>query len=376
MICVSNNNFESILLDWAVEWLADRLVGAKVTIIDRAEVAEGDRSDALITIDTNSISTRLFVELRFGEVTPRTVTQFTSGQLLRMRSALYDIPMLVVAPFLSRQTQATLRSAGLGFLDHTGNAFLQLKSPAVYIETSGATSNPQRRAGSPRRTTLRGGNAGRLIRTLIDVAPPYSVTDLSRLTELDGGNVSRLLDALDQYGVLNRGERGRVTFTEIDSILSLWAERYSVLKSNKASLFVAPSSARGTYESLTDRTDVIVTGSFALPQTTRVTAPMQLIAYATQVDAVAESLGLVRTNEGANVVLLEPFDAVVAVNLRTSDGITHAAFSQVAIDCLTGSGRLPAEGAALVKWLVAHEEEWRIKSIDGAMQLRNPKLPS
>ena len=37
--------------------------------------------------------------------------------------------------------------------------------------------------------------------------------------------------------------------------------------------------------------------------------------------------------------------------------------SQVAADCLTGNGRMPSEGEALVTWMVENQAEWRTPSV-------------
>ena len=44
--------------------------------------------------------------------------------------------------------------------------------------------------------------------------------------------------------------------------------------------------------------------------------------------------------------------------------------SQAAADCLTGNGRMPAEGDALLQWMIENESLWRLdklpaKGIDG-----------
>jgi hypothetical protein len=44
-------------------------------------------------------------------------------------------------------------------------------------------------------------------------------------------------------------------------------------------------------------------------------------------------------------------------------GLRFAAPSQVAVDCLTGNGRMPAEGEALLEWMLANESEWRAESL-------------
>ncbi len=39
--------------------------------------------------------------------------------------------------------------------------------------------------------------------------------------------------------------------------------------------------------------------------------------------------------------------------------MTYAALSQVAVDLLTGPGRNPAEGQALLDWMETDERTWR-----------------
>src|SRR5437016_6365542 len=47
--------------------------------------------------------------------------------------------------------------------------------------------------------------------------------------------------------------------------------------------------------------------------------------------------------DGANVLLLEPFDEVVWERTRDEAGLIRVAVSQCAVDLLTGTGREPAE---------------------------------
>jgi hypothetical protein len=59
------------------------------------------------------------------------------------------------------------------------------------------------------------------------------------------------------------------------------------------------------------------------------------------------------------VLLLEPFDEVVFRRTRSADGLVAVASSQCAVDLLTGSGREPAQGDALIDWMTEHEDAWR-----------------
>ena len=66
------------------------------------------------------------------------------------------------------------------------------------------------------------------------------------------------------------------------------------------------------------------------------------------------------------MVLLKPFDSVARERTWDRANLRYAAPAQVAVDCLTGTGRMPAEGAALLDWMVAHEPQWRAGSLDAA----------
>lgn len=106
-----------------------------------------------------------------------------------------------------------------------------------------------------------------------------------------------------------------------------------------------------------------VTGSFAAVRLAPVAGPALLCVYTENVNALAEPLGLIPTDEGANVALLRPFDPVVWQRTDRQDGIRYVAPSQAAIDCLTGNGRMPAEGEALLEWMLANEQQWRLDSL-------------
>ena len=106
-----------------------------------------------------------------------------------------------------------------------------------------------------------------------------------------------------------------------------------------------------------------MTGSFAAVRLAAVAAPSMLVVYCEDVAATAERLGLLPADEGANVTLLRPYDDVAWLRASTVDGIDYAAPSQVVVDCLTGNGRMPAEGEALLTWMAADEDQWRAPSL-------------
>ncbi len=322
--------------------------------------------DAIDLRAPNGIIVTFAVEAK-RSMDPRAVEQLSAGLPRAIRSLAGQIPILAVAPWMSVRTQELLIREDINFIDLTGNTFIKLEDPALYIRTAGATRNPDPPLRG--RATVRGPKAARLIRLLVDVCPPYGVGEIAAATGLAPGYVSRLLDALDRAALVERARRGRVEDVDIAGLLRRWAESYDVLRSNEASLFLAPTGATRALERLAELPDlarVAITGSFAAVRVAPVAAPALLMAYSNDIGAVAEELGLLPADEGANVVLLRAFDPIVWERSSEESGIRYVAPSQAAADCLTGNGRMPAEGEALITWLTENEPRWRLPSIGEA----------
>jgi hypothetical protein len=295
---------------------------------------------------------------------PRAVEQLTSGLSGVIRSIASNIPILVVSPWMSARSRELLARDGINFIDLTGNALLKLENPALYVSAVGAARNPQ--PASRGQARVRGPKAARLIRLLTDVRPPYGVSEIAAATGLTQGYVSRLLDALDQDALVERVRRGRVQDVDMPGLLRRWSESYDVLKSNDASTFVAPGGANDALLRLAEMPSapsLAVTGSFASVRFAPVAAPALLVAYCNEIDVLAKDLGLLPADVGANVVLLRAFDPVVWERGMEDAGLRYVAPAQAAVDCLTGTGRMPAEGEALIAWMAENEPRWRLPSI-------------
>ena len=102
-----------------------------------------------------------------------------------------------------------------------------------------------------------------------------------------------------------------------------------------------------------------ITGSLAANMVAPITAPRLAAVYVENAEKTAERLGLRRAESGGNVLLAEPFDAVVFARGFEREGLQYAAYSQVTVDLLTGPGRSPQEGEALLQWMKTNESVWR-----------------
>jgi hypothetical protein len=352
----------------AADWLDVRTPDTWAVEVSGREAQPGaPATDASITVrDARGTFATFAVEAR-GSVAPRDVERLLGGPLGQTLRALSPhIPILVVAPWLSERTQKLLAAEGVSYVDMTGNALVRLDNPALFLQMQGAKRDPAPAVRG--KVRLRGPKAGRLLRTLADVRPPYGVSELAAATGLAPGYVSRVLDALDEEALVERGRRGRVERTDVEGLLRRWAEGYDLLAANDTATFLAPRGAGDALTRLAAMEDpgrFAVTGSFAAVQLAPIAAPALLAVYADDVDALARKLDLMPADEGANVALLRPFDPVVWSGTSATDGIVYVAPSQATVDCLTGTGRMPAEGEALLEWMLADEQRWRRPSLAG-----------
>lgn len=357
---------ENLLLDWALNWLRERLPENWRVDLDAPEEPSGrPRTDGRIVIQAPGINGWMLVEAR-RSLSPREAENLLPRLAQLLRSVSGNAPLLIVAPWLSRRTQDLLAEQGVSYLDQTGNALIKLPNPAVYIEARGSSQNPDPKARGTIR--LRGGKAGRLIRTLVDVKPPYTLKDLVEVTNLAAGYVSRTLDALNEEALIRRAPRGPVESVDVPALLRRWASSYDVFRSNQSTMFIAAEGLDSLLRTLRTEIEkgsqIVVTGSVAAARLAPIASPALLLAYTPEPELLASRLGLLPADEGANVGLLWPYDPVALSRTSWAVGLQLAAPSQVAVDCLTGNGRMPSEGEAVLSWMEGNEREWRAESLE------------
>jgi hypothetical protein len=355
---------ENDLVEAAIAWLRERVPPTwEIRPSGRGELPENGRADAAVEIQARGVYATLAIEAK-RSLGPRDVAGLFGSIGRTLRALNPNIPILVVAPWLSPRTRELLASEGMNYFDLTGNALVQLEYPALFIQSQGADRDP---SPTPRgKARVRGPKARRLIRTLVDVRPPYGVRDLAEATGLAPGYISRLLDALDDDALVGRSKRGRVESVDIAGLLRRWVENYELFSSNDAATFLAPRGVAKALSALADLSEAgptVVTGSFAAVRYAPIAAPALLVVYSERPAALAAALEMIPADSGTNVVLLRPFDPVVWERTVEWDGVRYVAPSQAAVDCLTGNGRMPSEGEALINWMLADEQEWRLHSL-------------
>lgn len=287
------------------------------------------------------------------DAAPRSVSALTLG----------ETPALVAADWISDRAQQILRERGMSFIDSTGNAEIQLSQPGLFVRTAGAKRNP-----SPSLTkgpSLRGPKAWALLRTLAEVAPPLGVRELAQAVDVDAGYVSRVLRVLEDELLVTRTLRGPVTYVEWEGVLRRASSTYAVFDANVSTTWVATSGPERLLDDLAGKRagKWAVTGSFAAARIAPVAAPEQAVIFTDDVDRLARAGRLLEASRGTNVVLLEPYDPIVFDRTVTSGGIRYSSTAQVALDCMRGNARMPAQGEALLAWMRKNEARWRTGTV-------------
>lgn len=351
------------LLNAGVELLRHRLPARWEIELQQANGASQAWPDLVITSGNNSAQAFVLVEVRRNFV-PRDVDDLT-GSLIRRLRGRQQTPLLLVAPYLSERSRELLAEQEIGYLDLTGNIRISLDYPGLFVETRGADRAPTPAA---RRTTgLRGAKVGAVVRVLVDARPPSTGKQIAAKAGVNEGYVSRILETLSDEALIQRARSGRIEDVDWPSLLRRRAATLNLFRSSGVSTYVARPGLPALVDKIRQLSDVdqpVITGSFAASRIAPVAAPATLVLYTLEPRKLVAGLPLLPVDSGADTVVIRPENTVALARPDVVGHLKYAAPSQVVIDCLSGNGRMPAEGEALIEWMEANEVQWRASSID------------
>ncbi|MEI2699044.1 MAG: helix-turn-helix domain-containing protein [Microthrixaceae bacterium] len=368
---------EGQLIESALMLLADRVPPGWTVEQVQGQGAGSGEGDVLFTFTPQSsgASGHVIVEAKrnFAAVD---VERLLGGLTRRLREASGDRPILLVSEFLSSRTRELLAQEDISFLDLTGNTRLVMRNPPMFVETTGSDRRPKS-STSKRSAGLNGVAAWRVIRFLAEVEPPYGVLDIETETGISRGYVSRVLDRLADEALIRRETRGPVESVDWPAMLRQRGQAIDLFKVNTVRGFISPKGAQAAFESLARSgmaSRSVVTGSFAAVRLAPVASPALLALYLKPdgglpfFDEAQSELNLLPADEGADVMLMWPPNDRVVEDTRTAGGIEFVNLPQLAVDCLGGSGRMPAEGEALIEWMQKNPREWQWDSLTAYRQ--------
>lgn len=267
---------------------------------------------------------------------------------------------LVAAPFLSLTVREQLRSRRVSHADSTGNIWLVADRPGLFVTNLGATK--EHWPTDDKLRSLRGRAAGRALRALVDLRPPYGLRDLALRATVPLGSLSRTLDLLDREELVTRGQRGGVADIDWKRSIRRWAQDYDFTRSNRIAAYRRSDDLDLIVRTLRrPKRPYAITGFRAAQHllTGTPTGPMGL--YVEDIDLAVERLRLepVRRDSDADIILAEPYDSVAFSRTVVRDGLRLAAPSQLVADLLTTPGADLDLATAVLGWMSEHEDEWR-----------------
>lgn len=271
-----------------------------------------------------------------------------------------DIP-LVVVPYMGSVGRQLCREAQIAWMDLSGNAFISSDSVMVRVE---GRANQFKGAGRP--ANLFAPKSSRITHfLLLHPFDWFRQKDIVRVTEINGGLVSRVVRSLVRQNLLDQNEHGAVRPSEPDLLLDAWGESYSFSKHRILRGHIPSLSGEDLLRKLTSRL-LHMDGEWAITGLSGAWLLTQFGGFRTvslycDVDATAlrlEDLGFRRDSRGANVWLVEPGDYGPYIGASEQQGIQVASPVQIYLDLAEHPER-SSEAAQEIRaqrmpWIINH----------------------
>jgi hypothetical protein len=273
---------------------------------------------------------------------------------------------LLVAPYIGPRVREACRARGVAYADQTGAWRLRTQRPAIDWEVGGAEKNP-----TPERrgiASLLGPSTARVLRTLVDSLPPYTLTELAATARVTPATAYKVVTLLEGEGLVAREARGSVTEIDWQGLLQRWAQEYKFEKQNRVVACLAARGPQAVLAQLKEEksaatepgTRWALTGAWATRSEFDSLAGARLVIYTEQPTRLQELLGLKPwKGAGSNAAVVVPRDPLMLDEAVERDGLTCAPWSQIAIDLLGGRDRDPSVGENLLSWMSLNEPRWR-----------------
>jgi hypothetical protein len=262
-------------------------------------------------------------------------------------------PALLVSPYLSPPVRERLRGFGIGYWDLAGNAQIAIDGVDLCIERN-SFQGPAK--GGERGTrSLCGEMAGRVARALVDMRPPYPVTNLAEQARVEPSYASRVLAYLGESGMLERKPRGTIEKVDWQEVLRRWSLDAPFESRGEVTRFLAGRGLSDLLARLGASGFLhAITGELAFARLASQPMPDKLVMYVDDTAAAVDQFGLHPAEDAANVVLVRPTDRSVFHRSYEKDRLRYVSPSLTAADLEDD----PTFERALA-WMAKHESVWR-----------------
>lgn len=324
------------------------------------------QADALLRISNGISEQAKFVVKIKKQFVSRDIATVLE-QLKRVQAQIDNAAPMIIARYISESVQKSLRNLGVSYADATGNLQIIYPKTSTYIRDVGAKSDPWRGPGRPR-NSLRGAPATRVLQSLIEVKPPFSIPHIIKLAKSSSGVTYRVIEYLESEKLLTlvQNTKGPKPKQEVESILwreiiERWSQDYEFQSSNDVQSFIEPRGMETLLKKLKSigNNSYAITGSLSANIYSPYANPKLAMIYAKDVEDLAATLRITPVSTGANVLLAVTDHESIFENIKVRNGLTYVSTVQTAMDLLTSPGRGPSEGEELLNWMESNQNEWR-----------------
>lgn len=263
---------------------------------------------------------------------------------------------ILMAPYISEATAEICQAAKIGYIDFSGNCRLSFGS--VYIERKG---QPNKFSDKRDLRTLYSPRATRILRVILQQPNKlWTVSSLSAEAEVSIGLVSKVKKLLMDREWVGMKKR-KLFLANPDELLQEWSSSYS-FRQNEVREYYSLASKKeieARLASVCSNNGVqyaLTAFSGASRLAPAVTYQKAFAFVGSSFEDIACELDLKEVPSGANVTLMEPYDAGVFYKNREVEGIRIASPIQIYLDLVTMRGRGEEAAEALLRDVI--RKQW------------------
>lgn len=338
--------------------IIEELLGQWATLVPQVQLLRAEkevpasavgkrRYDLVLDIQIGDIRHKLVCEVKsVGE--PRYLHQAIS--MLKMAVVGQEaVTPVVVAPYVSEEGRSLCHDAEIGYIDLTGNVFLQFDQ--VLIDKTSARKPTRKREGAT--PDIFAPISSRVLRVFLEnPIRSWTVAALSEESVVSLALAHRVANALADKGYVEK-KRGAISLLKPGDLLDLWAEKYQAGLSAAQTYYSFQRTFPGFAGDLKDvaRREGL-TYAFTLHAGASLVAPFVRFTdvhfyYRGDTQMLIGGLDLRPVETGGTIHILEPYDEGVFYKAQELDGLSVVSNTQLYLDLIN----YPARGREQAQFL-------------------------
>lgn len=300
--------------------------------------------DLVLRVRSAGKTRRLICEVKsVGE--PRYLAQAITALTIAVKQAPRSYPV-VVAPYISPESQRLCREAGVGYLDLTGNVFLRFDG--ILVDRRSAEAPPRAKAKLRR---LFSPKSSRVLRVLLEQPKAeWTLAQLATEAAISLRTAHLAINALEEKAVVEK-RRGAIALQKPGELLDLWAPNYRLDQHRQHTFYTflrnpRELAARLTAHAAAHKEQIALTLHSGAALVAPFVRSADVHAYVLgDLERLVKALDLRPVETGGTVHLFQPYDEGVFYRVRTIRGVRVVCNTQLYLDLVNypARGREQAE---------------------------------